>query len=743
MRKLFAFLFACVSLPGIAPAQTADSGKLEEIVVTARKREEALHDVPVAVSAFGREEIESAGIERPQDFIALTPNITMVQTQNQGTSFITVRGISQARNSEPSVAVMIDGVLLANPSQFNQELFDIADIEVLKGPQGALYGRNAIGGAIIIRTQEPGDELSGRLMAGYDSGPGFKVRASAGGPLAGSETLKFQASASYYDTDGFIDNSFLGEEADPFKDVSLRGKLLWKPRENFSADFRVSTSNVETQALYFNITESVNDTSLPVRVNNRGVNERDMWSTSLKLDFETGGGTFTSITAYDHLDELLTGDQFNFLPIAESVWSLFGIPPDQAQHQWLDVDAFSQELRFSSPADQRVRWIAGAYLILTDRFISTGNVSDLADGIVPAVKRTPLPQWSFGDPFNPTNRQQTYLSDSQDNTAWALFGELSFDVTDRLEASFALRYDNDERENTTETPNTFIPAAIMGIAFQGQVRTEEWNDLQPKVTLRYQPDDDWTFYGGYSRGFRSGGFNQTGVGFAGGFGGSGVPGIFDTFDQETANTIEIGVKGRLLDQRLSLGVSAYTTQAKGSYYFVFDPGTSTQNLGNLGKVDYEGVEAELQMRATERLDLYARFGWTDSQIRESARDPADVGNQAPLVSEYTVNLGLQYRQPLGGGGLSGVFRTDFQILGPTYWYPDNFTVRDPVDLLNLRLGVENDNWAVTAWVKNALDEDYNAEWSPGPIGFPSPGYTNHFVFKALPLQWGVDAVYRF
>jgi len=737
MRRVAAFLIALSAYPLDSPAQSPEGGKLEEIVVTARKREESLHDVPVAVSAFGREEIESAGIERPQDFIALTPNITMVQTQNQGTSFITVRGISQARNSEPSVAVMIDGVLLANPSQFNQELFDIADIEVLKGPQGALYGRNAIGGAIIIRTQEPGDTLSGRLMAGYDSGPGFKVRASAGGPLSGSETLKFQASASYYDTDGFIDNSFLGEEADPFKDVSVRAKLLWQPNENFSADFRVSTSSVDTQALYFNITESVNDTSLPVRVNNRGVNERDMWSTSLKLDFETGGGTFTSVTAYDHLDELLTGDQFNFLPIGESVWALFNILPDQAQHQWLDVDAFSQELRFSSPAAQRFRWIAGGYVILTDRFISTGNVSDLADGVVPQVKRTPLPQWSFLDPFNTTNRQQTYLADSQDNTAWALFGEASFDMTERLEGSLALRYDRDDRENTTQTPAQFIPGPLQGIAFPGQVREESWDDLQPKLTLRFQPNDDWTLYAGYSRGFRSGGFNQTGVGTAN------IAGIADLFDQETANTLEAGFKGRFLQQQVSVGVSAYSTEAKGSYYFVFDPGTSTQNLGNLGKVDYEGVEAEIQARAADGLDLYARFGWTDSEIKASARDPADVGKQAPLVSEYTVNLGLQYRRPLGGGGLSGVFRTDFQILGPTYWYPDNFTVRDPVDLLNLRLGIENDHWALTAWVKNALDEEYNAEWSPGPQFFPSPGYTNNFVFKALPRQWGVDVVYRF
>ena len=144
-----------------AQAQQPAAFELQEIVVSARKRDENLNDVPVAISAFNAQEIESAGITRPQDFVALTPNMQMVQTQNQGTSFIVVRGISQARNSEPSVAVSIDGVLLANPSQFNQELFDIESIQVLKGPQGALYGRNAIGGAIIINTKRPTDILEG------------------------------------------------------------------------------------------------------------------------------------------------------------------------------------------------------------------------------------------------------------------------------------------------------------------------------------------------------------------------------------------------------------------------------------------------------------------------------------------------------------------------------------------------------------------------------------------------------
>lgn len=704
---------------------------LDEIVVTARKRDENLTDVPVAISAFSAEEIESAGITRPQDFVSLTPNMQMVQTQNQGTSFIVVRGISQARNSEPSVAVMIDGVLMANPSQFNQELFDIESIQVLKGPQGALYGRNAIGGAIIINTKRPTEVVEGSVTLGYESGPGYKLRGAVGGPIGDSDAWKFQLSGSYFETDGHIDNPYLGEEADPFEDLSLRGHLIWEPNERFSADLRASVSRVDTQALYFNITEDVNDTSLDVRVNNRGNNEREIDSVSLKLDYEFGSGvTLTSVTAYDTLTEILTGDQFDFLPVEESVlFQFFGA--DQAQHQWLDVEAFSQEIRFTSPSDQRLRWIAGAYVIATERFISTGNVFDLSPSVpgwtVPEVKRNPLPL------FNP---QFTYLADSQDNTAWAVFGELSYDLTDAVEASLALRYDEDERENTTETPQEFIPGPLQGVAFPGQVRKETWDELQPKLTLRWKPAEDYMLYAGYSRGFRSGGFNQTGVGA------TGIAGIDDIFDEEVADTYEAGIKAQFLDRRVSTSFTAFYTEAEGTYFFVFDPNTSTQNLGNLEEVTYTGFELEVQAALSERLEVYARGGYTDSEIKESTRDPGDVGNQAPLVSEYTINLGLNYRAPVGED-LEFFIRPDFRIVGDTYWYPDNFSVRDPIELLDLRIGLAADSWTLTAWARNLTDEEYNAEWSPGPQFFPSPGYTNNFVFKAQPQVWGVDFSYRF
>jgi iron complex outermembrane receptor protein len=194
---------------------------------------------------------------------------------------------------------------------------------------------------------------------------------------------------------------------------------------------------------------------------------------------------------------------------------------------------------------------------------------------------------------------------------------------------------------------------------------------------------------------------------------------------------------------VSTSLSAYYTEAKGSYFFVFDPNTSTQNLGNLDKVEYQGFEAEVQARVGDGLDLYARVGYTDSEIKESRRDAADVGNQAPLVSEYTLNVGAQYRADLGGGGLSFFIRPDFTIIGDTYWYPDNFTVRDPVELLNLRVGLGTDAWTLTAYSKNLTDEEYNAEWSPGPQFFPNPGYTNNFVFKAQPQVWGAEFTYRF
>src|SRR5687767_13200117 len=217
---------------GIAQAQE----QLEEIIVTARLRSESSIEAPAAIKAFTAAEIDSAGIQTPHDFIALTPNMTVVQTQNPGNSFITIRGVSQARNSDMPVAVVVDGVLMTNPAQFNQELFDIEQIEVLKGPQGALYGRNAIGGAVSIVTKAPTDEFEARLRLGADSGPGLMAQGTVSGPLGESDAWKYRLSLSQADTDGFRKNRFLSERADPYQDTSARVRFMWEPSDRVTGD---------------------------------------------------------------------------------------------------------------------------------------------------------------------------------------------------------------------------------------------------------------------------------------------------------------------------------------------------------------------------------------------------------------------------------------------------------------------------------------------------------------------------
>ena len=695
-----------------------------EIIVSALRRDESLQDTPAAVTAFTAESIANAGIERPADFISLTSNVNLVETQNAGNAFIIIRGITQARNSEPSVAVVVDGVQQVNPAQFNQDLFDIEQIEVLKGPQGGLYGRNAIGGAIIITTKQPSDYLEGNFKAGIDNGFGYFLRGGISGPLA--DNVAFRVAGSYYNTDGFINNTFLGEEADPVEDFSLRANLLVDATDRLSFDLRGSLNQLRTQALYFNIVNDVNDTSLDVRVNNPGQNDRDIYNVSLKTTYEGDNAVLTSVTSYDTLEETLTGDAFDFLPIEDSFFFnlfefLFGAGNgfDLNQSQFLDVKAFSQEIRLESPAGSGpLNWMVGGYLIDTERYISTGNMIDTGNGVFP-VLRTPS--------TNPLNPQFTFLADGQDNFAWALFANAGYEFSDQFRVDASLRYDRDRRKQTTLTPQGFLPN-VPGVpqAQSGEVRTRVFDDWQPKITFTYEPSDDLTLYGGYSRGFRSGGFNQTGVGAEAANGG--IVGVGDIFRAETADTFEAGFKAKL--GPASINGAAYTTTSKNSYFFVFLADSSTQNLGNIDEVQLKGFELEASAEIVPNLDVNAAIGVTYSDIKDFP-DPTVLGNEAPLISRYTLNLGAQYAGPVSDS-VDALLRIDYRRTGKTWWEPYNTTVRNPVDLVDARAGLRFDGISVTAFAQNLFDEEYNAEFSPGG-----------FVFKARPRRYGIEIGYEF
>ncbi|OYY72937.1 MAG: TonB-dependent receptor [Sphingomonas sp. 28-63-12] len=724
-RAVLAGSISALALAAASPALAQDAPPAAQaendanaIVVTALRRDTRLQDTPATITAFDAKTIEAAGIDKPADFIGLTSNVQLIETQNVGNAFVIIRGITQNRNSEPSVAVVVDGVQQVNAAEFNQELFDIEQIEILKGPQGGLYGRNAIGGAIVITTKEPTDKLEGRIMAGIDNGFGYTIRAGLSGPLA--DTLKFRVSGSWRDTQGYIPNTFLGKDADPVKDFSIRGKLLWQPTDNFSADLRGFVSLLKTQAFYYNIVNDVNDVSLPVRVNNAGIDNRDIYNVSLKLDYKADWGSIRSVTSYDKVSEILTGDAFDFLPIPESLlFRFFGF--DLNQSQFLDVKAISEDLRISSPDNQPFEWSLGTYLIHTDRYISTGNLVDTGNGVT-AVYRTPS--------TNPLNPQATFLADSQSNFAWAIYGSLGYEFSKALRIDGSLRYDRDNRSNTTLTPAAFIPVVTgFPAGTPGQVRDRSFSAWQPKVTITWKPAKNLTLYGGYSRGFRSGGFNQTGVGAVAA--GTGVVGVGDIYQAETADTFEVGFKSTLFDNLLTFNGSAYTTQSKNGYFFVFLAANSTQNLGNVPETRLRGFELESAIHPARGLDFNVGLGFTYSKIK-SFPDPSVIGNEAPFISRYTLNVGGQYETRINGGDLKARMRVDYRRTGRTWFDVTNSTSRNPVDLVDTRFSLDAGQWTLTAFASNLFDKKYNAEFSPGG-----------FVFKARPRIYGLEGTIKF
>ena len=714
------------AVPGDQAAAAQDGNA---IVVYGLRRADTLQDTPAAITAFSAEAIANAGIDKPADFINLTPNVNLVETQNVGNAFVIIRGITQARNSEPSVAVVVDGVQQVNPAQFNQDLFDIQQIEVLKGPQGALYGRNAIGGAIIITTKQPTDQLEGNVTAGIDNGFGYYIHGGVSGPI--SNGIKFRVSGLWKDTNGYIRNPYLGKDADPYQDLALRGNLLFDLAPDWALDVRGSIDRTRAQGFWYNIVGDVNDTSLPVRVNNAGIDNRDMNNVSAKLSYTGNSFKMTSITAYDTLKEIITGDAFDFLPINESFCAsapdpCFSGHNDLNQSQYLNVKAFSQELRFESPTSTPLFWMFGGYLISTDRFISTGNMLDLGKGVFP-VYHTPT--------TNPDNPQYSFLADQQNNFAWSLFANLGYQFSDMFRLDGSLRYDNDQRKNVTKTPEAWL-GYINYIAFlngaplshEGDVRKKTFDDLQPKVTLTFTPTKNLTIYGGYSRGFRSGGFNQTGVGVVAA--NSGVVGVNDVFEAETADTFEAGFKSQWFDGLLTLNGAVFTTDSKNSYFFVYLYANSTQNLGNVPKVRLQGFELEARVVPSHDFEIDASWGNTYSEIK-AFPDPAAIGNEAPDISRSTLNIGVQWTPDLGGD-VEGLLRWDFRRTGRTWWDVYNTTVRNPVDLVDMRAGIKKDSWSLTGFVTNLFDEKYNAEFSPGG-----------FLFRALPIRYGIEFSYNF
>ncbi|HYC05107.1 MAG TPA: TonB-dependent receptor [Azospirillaceae bacterium] len=735
--------------PATATATAADLG---EIVITARQRSEVLREVPIAVTAFTAENIEKAGIERPQDFIQLTPNVSFIQTTNAGESQVHIRGVIQPRDSEPPFAYVLDGVLVPNPNAFNQELVDIQQIEVIKGPIGSIYGRNAIGGAILVTTKRPSNDPEGEVRVGYEvEGEEYKASGYVGGPIIPNK-LFARLTASYKDRGGYYQNVTLGEKEDKYEEGLARARVVLEATETLSFDLSAGLSQIKGPAFNFNnqmagtfgfeTGVNIRDTSIPYAGNVRSFNEQDRVDLSAKADWTTGAGTLTATAAYHDLKEDMGGEGAvdlalfgivpgpTFLDFATNPALFEGYGPtprDGTQYQERNQDDTSFELRFTSPGENRLRYIAGLYYIDFDREVVLNRAVDLGQG---RVARNPL-----GGPENPVVAV-TWTDNA--NEAYAAFGQLAFDITDDLEVSAALRYDEEKRESTNLTPAAFTPVA--GDA--GRVRGDKFSDLQPRISLRWNATEDVSVYGTYGEGFRSGGFNPLGSRFN-------IINIDrvtnttvqDEFDKETSKSFEAGIKTSLLDRRLSLNAAAFFTTVENAHYFQFFPFSLSRVISIVDKNEIRGFEADATARLSDQFQLFGGLGVIDSEIKRNRELPQTEGNKFPFTPEYSVNAGGQFTTPLGGD-LELVARLDYSRTGPIYFDTLNTrgTKRQPLDIVNARLGLETESWSATLFARNLFDERYNVDG----VVLVVPGVTTfNFVTKGEPMTWGAELRYRF
>lgn len=732
MHKWFrAFLYttaasaiACSS----AHAQTADNDAapagaaavaVEDIIVTARRGNELLQDVPASITVFTEKALQQSGVTDTQELANLTAGVTIVtSTAEAGDTQVNIRGLNGARDAENNVALVVDGILKTNTAQLNQIQGRLVQAEVLKGPQGAYYGRNAAAGAIVLTTKKPGNALEVWGEGGIGENSLFYGRGSLSGPV--TDTLGFVLFGDYKKTDGSYRNTgpdahSAGATVDRFMGYNIGGRL-YAESGPLTLDAKARYGKIDAAGLSFDVAfqlpgfaaalgnplfnEDVNRRNFSFIGNIRPDNNQKTVEASLRAVYDFGGTTLTGWILYSDVDQDLLADStsaslnrfasqpscrattaalFNagfvlpspqFLgPTPEA--SLFGpfgpTTCDGIQYQVREQKDISAELRLASSGDARFDWSLGAYYLHIDRHTGVAINDDQG---APAQLRLYTPA---GSP-NPTS----LLFDDQFTTnVYAGFGSADYEVSDTLDISAALRFDREERRVDNLVPDVLDPAtgqpinpgfALGPIASKKRV----YEQLQPKISVAWTPSRQFTLFGNWGIGFKAGGFNQQGSNAVinANFNtplGSNLK-IEDEYRKERSSAFEAGFKLSALDSRFSLEGSAYYTRVTDMQFFEFFTGGFglLRVVSNIDRVDLKGFEASANFRLVDGWTMFASGNVTDSKIKANATRPDTVGNKSPYTADYTLNLGTQMVAPLRDD-LDIVFRADYRITGPTWF----------------------------------------------------------------------------
>jgi len=734
-------MFAAVSL-WASTATAADEQAFEEIVVTAQKIEQSLQEVGLSINVLSGDELAERRVEDIGDLSRHLPNVNVKNTLGATNPVVTIRGVGLNdfnANNNPTAGVYIDEVFLASTAMMGLQLFDMERVEVLKGPQGTLYGRNTTAGTVSFVTRKPTPAFEAFVSASYGDYELFEAEAAAGGPL--TEVLGFRLAAKVQDQgEGFSEDSVSGANFGAADRFAWRAQLAWEPSKRVSANLnlhggtdRSNSYGIEHFGTQDPVTFDVCQPILDGRVDPAScvdffgysdtdgdpfVGDYDLLSTVdvesygavLRFDAELSSLLLTSVSGYETLKRKQAEDfDASVVRSVNSTWDA-------------DIDQFSQEFRLSSTAG-RASWVAGLFYSYDEVDTAAGNQFDSRDLLLTILST----DW----------RQKTRSA--------AAFGHAEWPLSERLSLVTGLRFTWEEKDftggstdlNPDGTSCILDPGCNPGFAGPFPLTATDTSidesDLSGKIGLNYKPSDDWLFYGSVGKGFKSGGF----------FGGITFSDAeLEPFEPEELIAYEIGFRGQLADGKVRVDGAAFYYDYRDIQTFiqVSVGGLTVLRLDNVDSAEVLGFDFDVAWRAASGLTLQAGLGYVDSELGafDSATGPVPAGRKLPNAPELTFNGLVEYEWALGSEHLLRLV-VDASYTDSVFKEAVNFGYLAAEDywLSNARLvyAPSNLHWELAAWVRNLADEEFVVDAFDNGVG-------NGILLYGEPRTYGVTFTYR-
>jgi iron complex outermembrane recepter protein len=667
-------------------AQRAErSQALDTIVVTANRRETDVQDVPFSILAFGETQIRNQRLERAEDLFNAVPGALFAPNVKTA-SYVSIRGLASLEDAPAAdlpIAFFVDDVYTAGISDLNLNYFDLERIEVLRGPQGTLFGRNVIGGAVLLVSKRPSfDETFGtRVTLGNDS------RIDTEGYLNGvliPERVAGRLSFSTRMSDGFVQSRYRGERLEDDGMGSMRAQLLFTPAD--ALDFVLASDYTRDRgkggfinAINFDpvlvppldpdpwVVDHDYDTSY----------SRKLYGHSLRGNLSLDAGTLTSITAYRR-NRSSAGRDVDGVPL-----------PIVHSDEEVDNRQFTQEVRFASVEERTFSYVVGAFYLDASNFrVERQQWQGLPDSVLIAV---------LGGPGVFANDQ----AQDVDLTSYAGFGEITYRFTGDFAVSLGGRYTRDEKSGHTLITGPLNPIIKNTEEDLFVPFSKSWSAFTPRVVARYEPTNDLNFYATVARGYKGGGFTA---------GLTTAEGLATPFDPEKSTNYELGAKTRLFDGRMQLNTTVFRQDTDDLQVRTFNS-VGVSIVGNAASARVQGLELETTTALTDRLLLTANYAYLDAEYRDFELGAADyTGNRMPYSPVHAVSLGIRTELPLASGATVSLasqyhYRSELELLEANN-LPSRVKSETGQNLLDASMEYmsASGRWQFSLWGKNLTDE---------------------------------------